>query len=172
MKRTKIASEGKDPSEPSSGWNSERDCQSLVQRLGYTLPIDVQKMDHVCDLPNSPVATYHIRPEDWLKYWLENDPKILGGFSGNAPDNFEAFWKLYKQSHGTHKVFDVHGNHLSHVVPILIHGDEGRAVKKTNYLVMSIESPLGSLRDARVETECFLDRAKDHLCFGVFKGAV
>ena len=166
VKRTKYASEGKDASNPAVGWNSERDCQRMVSKLGYTVNIPVQELEHRCELPSTTkLTTYHIRPQDWLQHWLENAPEILGGWSGDAPDNFKAFWELYRQTHGSHKVFTTHPDRLQHVVPLCVHGDEGRAVKKTNYLVMSIESPLGSLRDSKVEAPCFLDIAQPLLIF-------
>ena len=46
------------------------------------------------------------------------------------------------------------------MVPLLIHGDEGRAVKRTGYLVVSVESPLGSLDDPGVRCTCDEDLAK------------
>lgn len=162
MKRAVLASSGAnvpDLSDPLLTKNSERDCQRMVQRRGLTLPIEVQSIHHECELPSAgKLTTYHIRPQDWLRYWLETAPEILGGFSGDHSDNFHAFWKLYAQTHGTHKVFENHANHLQMVVPLMLHGDEGRAVKKTNYLVTSVESPLGSVRDSRVEAPCFLAR--------------
>ena len=157
MKRTVNASRGKDPSRDDSGWNSERDCQRLFKRLGYTLSIPVQSLQHTCDVPHHrEVTTYHIRPEDWLHFWFENHPEIVGGCSANLEDNCSAFWQLYQHTHESHLVFQRHSGRLSRVLPILIHGDEGRAVKKTNYLIVSIESPLGSLPDQRVSEPCFL----------------
>ena len=66
----------------------------------------------------------------------------------------KAFWKMYEVEHPTHEVFSVHKDNLHNVVPLLIHGDEGRAVKKTNYLVVSIESIFGSQDDARIRAGC------------------
>lgn len=56
--------------------------------------------------------------------------------------------------HPGHCVFTQHMHRLSRVVPILLHGDEGRAVKRTNYLVMSMESPLGSVPDSKISCDC------------------
>ena len=46
--------------------------------------------------------------------------------------------------HPTHAIFSTHAQRLDSVVPLCIHGDEGRGLKKSNYLVMSMQSPLGS----------------------------
>ena len=155
VKKTKFASQGKDPNQEAASFNPERDCQRFVSKLGLTLQIDVQQTHHECDLPNMKMlTTYHVRP---VRHFLENNPEILGGHTTDASDNFKAFWMLYQQAHPSHQVFQHHGQHLEKVVPLLIHGDEGRAVKKNNYLVISIESPLGSLHDARVDAPCFFD---------------
>lgn len=131
MKRAVHAYERGQSADDANTKNAERDCQKLISRHGLMLPIPVQSMDHECKLPIAQkMTTYHIRPEDWLTYWLENNPEILGG-PGNAEDNFHAFWKLYEATHPSHKVFERHSGHLNRVVPICVHGDEGRAVKKT-----------------------------------------
>ena len=157
MKRAVHAFQRGQSADDANTKNAERDCQKLISRLGLMLPIPVQSMDHESKLPTAQkMTTYHIRPEDWLTYWLENNPEILAGH-GNAEHNFHAFWKLYEATHRSHKVFERHSDHLNRVVPICLHGDEGRAVKKTNYLVVSIESVLGSLWDPRVGSKCFLD---------------
>lgn len=62
--------------------------------------------------------------------------------------------KAYKQSHPGHEVFAKHGHHLSQVVPLMFHGDEGRAVKKTNYFLTSVESPIGAVEDPSLRCTC------------------
>ena len=61
---------------------------------------------------------------------------------------------MYRQSHPQHAIYEHHQNRLGHVVPLLIHGDEGRSIKRTNFLIMSVESPLGSIVDRNLGCSC------------------
>ncbi|CAE7889525.1 unnamed protein product, partial [Symbiodinium necroappetens] len=67
---------------------------------------------------------------------------------------FQAFWDAYKCSHPSHVVFTRHATNLSQVVPLLIHGDEGRSIKKTAYLILSMESPIGILPHRGPACDC------------------
>ena len=152
VKKTRAVAAGKTLDE-SVSQNSERDCQRLFQRLGMSLPIPIIADEHHVEVAETKIiTTYRIKPQSWVKHWMEKNPELLGGISGDAMCNFENFWKCYEIQHPTHAVFRQHRSRLNHVVPLLIHGDEGRAVKKTNYLVVSIESPLGSVEDDRPST--------------------
>lgn len=143
--RTVQILKGQEPSNPN---NAERDMQTLFTHLGLSLPIPIQSMEHRCeDSDTKIVKTFHIKPEDWIQYWMNTQPNLLGGHHGDAFENFHAFWKVYELQHGDHNVFTEHRNRLHRVVPLLLHGDEGRAVKRSNYLVMSMETPFGSVPD-------------------------
>ena len=109
------------------------------------------------------LTTYHVKPSSYIKHWLNTCPELLGGRScplganesalNNACCNFGAFWRNYQVQHPSHMVYTEHQN-LETVVPILLHGDEGRAVKRTNYLVLSMESPLGSMLNTALRCSC------------------
>ena len=100
------------------------------------------------------LRTHHVKPQDWVKYWMDTSPETIGGCNNDAETIFSAFWALYRLQHPEHKVFQQHGDRLHKVVPLCIHGDEGRAVKRTNFLVCSVESVLGSVQDGRVSQGC------------------
>ena len=175
VKRTLHASSGKAAHEPQAAQNAERDCQRLFTREGLTLPVSIQTLEHA--LPDSKlITTYHMKPQDWVKHWMDCCPELLSGWCGSASDNFETFWRLYEVEHPQHEVFNVHKGNLRNVVPLLIHGDEGRAVKKTNYLVLSIESPLGSQEDPRIPAGCkcqsFMASRPDLPIYGTCKHTV
>ena len=133
--------------------NAERDLRQIFKELGYSLPLSINRLEHRSE-ETKELFTYHINPSDWVKHWMETDPKILGGYKGDPLENFKSFWTVYQKQHGSHQVFQTHGNHLERVIPLLLHGDEGRAVKRTNYFVTSIESPLGSLSDDNLHCSC------------------
>ena len=129
-----------------------------MKDLGYSLPVPIQKTDHILDSPDvHQLTSYHIRPEDWVKHWMNHEPELLGGFNADPFTNFEAYWRAYQVQHPSHEVFSKHHMHLDKVVPLFVHGDEGKAVKRTNYLVLSVESPLGSLDDPHIKCTCCED---------------
>ena len=142
--------------------NAERDCERLFTRMGYSLPVPIQSMDHIDGTSDIiRLTTYHVKPQDWVQYWMDTDPKILGGgSSGTAGANFSAFWTLYRQRHPDHDVYKYHGHRLHQVIPLAVHGDEGRAVKRTNFMVASIESILGSTPDDSLSCSCENDLKK------------
>ena len=149
VKKTQRAAAGK--ASETDGFNAERDMMRFFRRMGMMLNLPVQKQEHVTSRPGTKeLVTYNIKPQEWVKHWLQASPELLGGRSGDPYENFESFWAVYQQQHSSHIVFDNHAGNLKHVVPLLIHGDEGRAVKKTNYMVVSMESPLGSCNDDRL----------------------
>lgn len=90
---------------------------------------------------------------------MNKNPKLLGGAKGEPSTNFETFWRVFQFHHPSHEVYQKHGHRLGQVVPLLIHGDEGRAVKRTNYLVLSMETPFGSLTDPTLKCTCTADLA-------------
>ena len=134
--------------------NASRDVHDTFTKLGYSLPLTVHQTYHDLELPDhQKITTYHVKPLDWMKHWMMHSPDLVGG-SGNVFANFKAFWKVYQVNNPEHLVFQQHGDHLERVIPLLVHGDEGRAVKRTNYLVMSVESPIGSQYDPTTHCEC------------------
>ena len=135
--------------------NAERDCEKLWKRKGYTIPIEVQWLDHQdAESETTLLRTCHVKPQDWIKHWMETDPHVLCGCHNDPESNLSAFWELFKMVHSDHVVFQHHGSRLNRTIPLCIHGDEGRAVKRTNFLVSSLESPLGSTADLRVSRGC------------------
>ena len=141
------------------GNNASRDVHEKFSKLGYSLPLTIHETHHELETPDHQrLTTYHIKPLDWMKHWMANAPELLGG-SGNIFANFKAFWKVYQVSNPEHVVFEKHGHRLERVIPLLVHGDEGRAVKRTNYLVLSVESPIGSQYDPTTHCECHAQMA-------------
>lgn len=129
--------------------NAQRDVMSGLQSLGYSLPINIH-----CKENEGSGNTFHIKPQEWIKYLMENCPAQLGGCNASVAENCFAFWKVFQIHHPTHEVFQQHGDRLHQVLPLIIHGDEGRALKRTNYLVVSMESPFGSVNDPTLTCEC------------------
>lgn len=156
MKRCVDASQGKPAEDPGTVHrHAERDFQKLFTEMGLSIPIPIQSFEHhIVDPDAKQVTTYHIRPQDWVKHWLDSCPELLGGCNGSPAQNFESFWRMYEFQHPGHEVYNAHRNNLKNVLPLAIHGDEGRSLKKTNYLVVSVESVFGSIEDPRVHAGC------------------
>ena len=144
VKRAVRARCGKRP-RASGEKNPERDAQRLFERSNLSLPIKIETTEHAtADASLSVVKTYHVRPQSWVQFLLTECPELLGGSPGDSYSNFECFWDLYRKIHPSHEIYKAHAQRLSSVVPLCIHGDEGRGLKKSNYLVMSLQSPLGA----------------------------
>ena len=116
-------------------------------------------MSHQCG-SLEPVSSHHIKPEHWVQHWMNECPELLGGWNGDPHDNFRAFWHAFQIQHPGHAVFAQHHGRLHRVAPLILHGDEGRAVKRTNYLVVSMQSPLGSLNDPNLHCTCCAELSK------------
>lgn len=129
--------------------NAQRDIMRGLESLGYSLPINIQ-----CKENEGGANTFYIQPQEWIKYLVENHPAQLGGCNASLEKNCFAFWTVFQIHHPTHEVFQQHGDRLHRVLPLIIHGDEGRALKRTNYLVVSMESPFGSVNDPTLTCEC------------------
>ena len=144
---------GADPADV-DGHNASRDVHDKFTKMGYSLPLQIHETQHDMETPDhQTLTTYHVKPLDWMEHWMTNAPELLGG-SGNVFANFKSFWRVYQVTNPEHLVFEHHQQHLERVIPLLVHGDEGRAVKRTNYLVMSVESPIGSQYDPTMRCEC------------------
>lgn len=145
--------------QPEPSTNASRDIHEEFDLLGYSLPIDVHSKSHVMgESDTQSIMSYHVKPLDWVRHWMHNAPELLGG-QGDPFQNFEAFWQCYKVEHPDHEVYAKHEQHLHRVVPLLLHGDEGRAVKRTNFMVVSMQSPLGSVPDSNLRCSCAAEMA-------------
>ena len=91
------------------------------------------------------VAVTYLSPKDWIRFLLNKAPELLlGGASPKeAGAQLEAFWANYRLMHGTHVLFDQKSPlPLNRTVPVQVHGDEGRGLKKGNTAVVMLEAVL------------------------------
>lgn len=93
---------------------------------------------------------------------LAEYPYLLFGGASNdeAGDQLEAFWTCYKFVHPEHEAFKKPMNHLRSTLPLAVHGDEGRYLKKGNFMVCTIETLLGNhgpKKDGGESCTCHLD---------------
>ena len=115
------------------------------------MPVEIHELDHPGD---SMIKTWHVRPPSWIAYLMGNYPELLAG-PGVAARNFEPFWAAYRLAHPHHELFDSPwATSLSTVIPMLLHGDEGRSLKKGKCMVLSLQSPLGSTPKSAARNTC------------------
>lgn len=86
-----------------------------------------------------------------MKLLLANYRFLLGG--GCDGEQFHqqlaSFWTCYEFYQPNHEVFKKDKSALSSTIPLLVHGDEGRYLKKGNFMVCTIECALGCDTDKK-----------------------
>ena len=146
--------------------HAQRYTETLFKKHGLTLPVPVECQDHeVLGIGlETVIQTYYIKTEEWVKFLVRHDLTLLAGTVGDAGSNLRAFWEVYRLEHPGHTLYQNHqGRALEKVIPLLVHGDEGRGVRKSPYLVVSIESPIGSAKPEPLRCKCqrFLNERPD-----------
>ena len=129
--------------------NAARDTYRNIRRfgIGWKVPLDSVNFS----FEDGEVVTVHfLHPRKLLEYLVCKKQRVIHG--GN-PCAIEAFWKGYEQCHGSHEVFLTHSN-LQRVIPICIHGDEGRGKRRSQTTIVSFECILGMKGDPTPCTEC------------------
>lgn len=139
---------------------AKADDPGLHKRLGRTASRSayriMSKMGLRWDIPISEVVFHtdvglelnipYIKPSDALTYILRNRPEVvLGGFTSlpAGADLLHGFWKIYREYHGSHRVFNDYGESLQYCLPFFLYGDEGRGRRRGNTSVFVLESPFG-----------------------------
>ena len=87
----------------------------------------------------------YISPLAYIKFLLERAPEVLFGGLGilEGQKMLKSFWEMYRQTHGTHEVYREHSSTTSCVIPVSLHGDEGRGLKKSNTCILMLEAIFG-----------------------------
>ena len=89
-------------------------------------------------------------PSSWLGCILKNYKFLLcGGHDCDLHEQLSAFWTCFEFYQPGHVVFQKDKNILASTLPIVLHGDEGRYLKKGNFMVCTIESMLGSTDETK-----------------------
>ena len=122
--------------------NSERDVHSVVKRQGTRLDVEVSEMS--CDGH----SLAWISPETWLAYLVRKGlwPKLAGVKSAAydmAREVWTEFWRKFRILNEDHELWSLDLD-LSRTAAFLVHGDEGRTLKKGGLMVTSLQSALGN----------------------------
>lgn len=102
-------------------------------------------------------------PSSWMKVLLTEFPFLLaGGPKQDLQEQLAAFWDCYEFFQPGHEVFRKNKDDLAYTLPLILHGDEGRYLKKGNFMVCTVECVLGSdpkKKSERKPCDCHLDSA-------------
>ena len=80
-----------------------------------------------------------------MKVLLTEFPFLLaGGPKQDLQEQLAAFWDCYQFFQPGHEVFRKNKDDLAYTLPLILHGDEGRYLKKGNFMVCTVECVLGS----------------------------
>ena len=136
--------------------NASRAIYRSLQRYGLCWNVPVTELKHPVG-SNRFLTIPYLRPLESLAFYLQKCPELLCG-GESVPEKMSqqlvAFWGQYKGYHPEHRVFQEHQHSLSRVVPLCLHGDEGRGLRKGNCSVLSWESPLGLNSAKRTSFTC------------------
>ena len=122
--------------------NSERDVHKVVNKHGLALRLQLS------DMALGGFKLPWISPRTWLSFILKNNlwPRLCG----LKPDQNELcratwlqFWKNYRVLHPTFELFNLSQVDLSRTCACFVHGDEGRTLKRSAFMVTSLQSALG-----------------------------
>ena len=81
----------------------------------------------------------YLKPTDMLDTISSTEPRLLFGGLQPGPSAHKmlaTFWQMFKAEHGSHEVYNMAEQNLLRLdktIPLLLHGDAGRTLKKTTF---------------------------------------
>ena len=130
--------------------SAEHDVHRLSAKLSLALPLEIRMIPVTLqeEIPVLPLST-------WARFFMKKN--LWFTLSGlDAPDplrsqaQWSLFWQRYKSVHPQHEVFSKTPEQLANTCAVLLHGDEGRTLKKAQIMIVSAHSALG--RGSNVES--------------------
>ena len=133
--------------------NPEDYAHRVFKKKGKSLPVEPQCMQHP---GQTSLKTWYVSPQQWVEHIMSSHPELLAGPGrSESEENLTSFWSAYRFAHGHHSVFSSHlETQLHRVLPLLLHGDEGRGAKKGKCCVLSLQSMIGSLPEPHPKENC------------------
>ena len=129
---------------PTSKKHAAERSYRYMRRLGIAWKVKIESYQFKCD-DGSFLDVNYMSPQAILRYLVHQHPLVVFGKPTleQGVESLAAFWDGYAQFHKSHVVFSSHSNDLNRVIPIAIHGDEGRGKRRSQTTVISFESILG-----------------------------
>lgn len=134
-----------------SSANASRDIHRGIRRWGLTWKIPYTTFEHTVEdeIGGKHVERVpYISPKDFFQHLVQKTPDLV---LGGSPD-FEigrsflkSFWEKYRLFHPSHRIYHYYPNpdDWAWIVPMCLHGDEGRGLKKGNTCVITLEPNIG-----------------------------
>ena len=131
--------------------NVTRTAYRTISRLGivWKIPLDIH--DHFFE-DGEHLPVHFLHPAKILQFVTANNPELV--FGGGDDGGVVAFWEAFRHYHNSHEVYGAHSGHLNRVIPIALHGDEGRGKRRSSTTVFSFESVLGAFGDRTPCSTC------------------
>jgi hypothetical protein len=104
--------------------------------IGWKVPLDVANFEFQ---DHSVVSVHYLPPKKLLQFLVE---KKAHSVHGGVPNAIAAFWECYEKVHPSHETFVTHSD-FAKVIPVCLHGDEGRGKRRSQTAVVSFECVLG-----------------------------
>ena len=122
--------------------HSERDTQRLSQKYGLKLPLPLS------ELSVGDEQIPFIKMTDWANFILQRNLWYrLCGLDGpddqRCSDIWRSFWHKYRKINPDHEIFQREGHDFGRTCGLMLHGDEGRSLRKSPLMVISTHSILG-----------------------------
>lgn len=112
--------------------------------IAWKVPVDVH--EHTCE-DGEILRIGFLHPRRMIEYLVEKYPRVLFGTPSieDGQHRCAAYWKAYRGFHPGHEIFSMcpDTSQLQRVLPIAVHGDEGRGKRRSNTTVVSWEAVLG-----------------------------
>ena len=124
--------------------NVNRDLMRSFRHYGVGWQVPIETYRYVQGATSLDV--HYLSPEKLLTFLIENHPAVLFGEPdmSKVKSILQGFWEGYRKFHDTHCVFSQFGrNEIHRVIPLAIHGDEGRGRRRSSTTVVCLEAILG-----------------------------
>lgn len=121
---------------------SERDAHRLSKKYKITLGLPLNSLK----VPTGVI--HYVKMSAWASFIMKHN--LWHNLTGLETPNHDRccaiwtlFWERYRKINGGHEVFQREDIDLSRTCALLIHGDEGRTLKKAPIMILSAHSVLG-----------------------------
>lgn len=126
--------------------HASRTVYRALARLGLAWKVPITEFVYPSNRPGENLTVPYLKPSDLVKCFLTHCPDLLFGGASHMKEQsqqLQTFWQHYRAFHPCHIAFHEFPHNLEQVIPLVLHGDEGRGLRKGNCAVLTLESPLG-----------------------------
>ena len=134
--------------------NVARNAYRSIKRWGIAWRVKLDVYNFHCE-DGSVLPIHYLHPQKLIEYLVRCHPVVVFGTPDacKARESLLAFWEGYREYHPTHAAFSL-GVPMEQLIPVVLHGDEGRGKRRSNTTVFSWESPIGIKGHSSACTAC------------------